>query len=90
MILLWIAIIVLVNYVLFFVLLDGIPDYLGTQLLFASILAVPVGLYLFFTESSNQQATLGKKKLRLKVSSIDGKPASRKQIAIRTIVKLLP
>lgn len=85
-----------VNFVLFGFVLQSYPDYLGllgpvgSQLLFFTVLTFPVGLYLYFTESSSTHATFGKQRLHLRVNNkVGGKP-TKKQIALRTIVKLLP
>lgn len=92
----WVALISIVNLVIFHRILDGIPDYLGilgplgTQLVFFFILTLPVGLYFYGCESSDRHASYGKHKMRLRVSDIDSKTVTRKQIAVRTIVKLLP
>jgi uncharacterized RDD family membrane protein YckC len=95
-ILLWMAVLAAVNVILFIVIFDGFPDYLGmfgpflTQLIFFSILTLPVGLFLYFSEAGPWHATLGKRKARIKVVSTDGSWATRKQIAVRTVVKLIP
>jgi uncharacterized RDD family membrane protein YckC len=54
------------------------------------ILVLPVGIYLFATESSRRQATVGKRVLRMRVVALDGSRASGWRILVRTIVKLLP
>lgn len=53
-------------------------------------LTFPVGLYFFFAEAGKHRATLGKRIAKVKVSSKNKKNVTKKQIAIRTIVKLLP
>lgn len=63
----------------------------GAQLLGFAVLVLPVGIYLFLTESSATQATLGKRRLQLQV--VDGRTgerASTPRILLRTAVKLLP
>jgi uncharacterized RDD family membrane protein YckC len=54
------------------------------------ILVLPVGIYLFLTESSRRQATVGKRVLRMRVVALDGSRAPAWRILVRTIVKLLP
>jgi uncharacterized RDD family membrane protein YckC len=74
----------------------GIPDVLGTlgtngaHLLGFATLTFPVGLYLFLAETSRHHATLGKRIAKIKVVSKDKKTLSKKQVIVRTIVKLLP
>jgi uncharacterized RDD family membrane protein YckC len=74
----------------------GIPDVLGNlgvngaHVLGFVTLTFPVGLYLFLTETSNRHATFGKRVAKIKVVSNNKKPLSKKQILVRTIVKLLP
>lgn len=63
----------------------------GAQLLGFVLLVLPVGLYLYTSEASARQATIGKRVMGLRVVSADdlGRP-SRTHILVRTIVKLLP
>ncbi|MFE7632240.1 RDD family protein [Kocuria sp. NPDC057446] len=74
----------------------GDPDVLGVlgpvdaQAVFFLLLTLPAGLYLYFGESSSAQASSGKQRLGLMVRRIDGHRPSRGQVAIRTVVKLLP
>jgi uncharacterized RDD family membrane protein YckC len=73
----------------------GLPDVLGAlgpigaQAVFFTLLTLPVGLYLFRTESGPAQATWGKRRMGLAVTSAGVRP-TRTQIGIRTAVKLLP
>jgi uncharacterized RDD family membrane protein YckC len=60
------------------------------QLLGFVVLVLPVGIYLFVTESSARQATVGKRALRLRVVAGDGSRPPAWRILVRTIVKLLP
>jgi uncharacterized RDD family membrane protein YckC len=53
-------------------------------------LTVPIGVYLFLTESGKRHATFGKRAMKLVVASVKAKNVTKKQILIRTIVKLLP
>lgn len=82
--------------VLSYFFLGGFPDYLGifgvlgTQAIFFTILTLPVGLYLYLTESSTHQSTLGKRRVGIKVVKVSGSKPSRKNILLRTVVKLLP
>lgn len=72
------------------------PDVLGAlgpvgaQALFFCLLTLPVGLYLFLTESGPRHATPGKRRHGLLVATPDGGRPSRGQVALRTVVKLLP
>jgi uncharacterized RDD family membrane protein YckC len=74
----------------------GPPDVLGAlgpvgaQAVFFTLLTLPVGLYLFLSESGPAQATWGKRRMGLIVTSDDGARPARRQVAIRTAVKLLP
>lgn len=63
----------------------------GAQVLGFLLLVLPVGIYLFVSEASSHQATVGKRVLHLEVveASTGGRP-SRSRILVRTIVKLLP
>lgn len=84
------------NVVLFVVVLDGIPDYLGvlgpylTQAIFFFVLTFPVGLYFTLTEASKRSASIGKRKTGLKVQGINGQSIGLGQSALRAVVKLLP
>lgn len=72
------------------------PDWLGalgpggSQALGFALLTGPTGLYLYLTESGRHQASLGKRRAGLRVTSLGGGRASRRQIALRTAVKLMP
>src|SRR5665647_2945226 len=72
------------------------PDVLGAvgpfgaQAVFSTLLTLPVELYLYLNESGPAQATWGKRRMGLVVRSYDGARPGRGQIAIRTVVKLLP
>lgn len=94
-ILFWMAIVGLVAFVASLTI-GGYPDYLGmfgpigTQIIFFFILTLPVGVYLYRTESGARHATLGKRRVGIEVSSADGDSPSIRSILIRTVVKLLP
>ena len=63
----------------------------GAQLLGFVVLVLPVGVYLYLSESSAAQATLGKRRMQLQVlDGRTGQRASKPQILLRTVVKLLP
>lgn len=62
----------------------------GSQLLGIATLTLPIGLYLYLAESGRHHATLGKRLAKIQVTATSHKFASKKQIAIRTFVKLLP
>lgn len=63
----------------------------GAQLLGLVVLVLPVGVYLYLSESSAAQATLGKRQLDLRVvDARSGGQASKPRILLRTVVKLLP
>lgn len=76
--------------------LGSIPDYFGTlgpvgaQLLFFSVLTLPVGLYLFVTEAGKRHATFGKRRTGLTVVGTNGRAPTKVRILVRTIIKLLP
>lgn len=94
-ILIWMAFIGLISSLLYLAA-GGYPDYLGTlgpfgaQILFFFVLTFPAGLYLYVTESSTRHATFGKRKAGLKVTKTDGGELTKKNILMRTVVKLLP
>lgn len=90
----WMAVVALVSSVVA-LLSGGFANWLawGTtmaQLAGFVVLVLPVGVYLFATESSARQATVGKRTLRMRVVALDGTRASRARILVRTVVKLLP
>jgi len=62
----------------------------GAELLGFGVLVLPVGVYLFLSESSARQATVGKRALGLRVVAMSGERPSRPRILVRTIVKLAP
>lgn len=62
----------------------------GAELLGFAVLVLPVGLYLYLSESSAWQATVGKRALGLRVVGRRGERPSRARILVRTIVKLAP
>jgi uncharacterized RDD family membrane protein YckC len=62
----------------------------GAHLLGFITLTLPVGLYFFFTETSQYHATFGKRVVKIKVSAKNKKHLSKKQIVLRTVIKLLP
>jgi uncharacterized RDD family membrane protein YckC len=73
----------------------SLPNWLaaGTavaELLGFAVLVLPVGIYLWATESSSRQATVGKRALGMRVVTMDGAKPSRRRILVRTAVKLLP
>lgn len=94
-ILAWMATIGLVGFVISLIM-GGYPDYLGmfgpvgTQIIFFFVLTLPVGVYLYKTESGVRHATVGKRRVGIEVTSTDGGPPSKRNIVIRTVVKLLP
>lgn len=61
-----------------------------SQLLGFAVLVLPVGIYLFASETSSRQATVGKRALRMRVVARDGSRPSAWRILVRTIVKLVP
>ena len=92
----WIAVLLGTTVAIDVALFGKIPDLLGdgglavSELIGFATLTLPVGLYLFLTESGPRHATLGKRVMRLQVVRMDGTPPSRGQILVRTVVKLLP
>lgn len=90
----WMAVLGLISFVTFLIS-GGLLNWLtfgvaGAQLLGFLVLVLPVGVYLFVTESS-RQATVGKRVMGLRVVSADtlGRP-TWPRILVRTVVKLLP
>lgn len=73
-----------------------LPDWLkygvtAAEVMGFIVLVLPVGLYLYFCETSRRRATVGKRVMRLTVTANTGKTSpSKRQIAVRTIVKLIP
>jgi uncharacterized RDD family membrane protein YckC len=63
----------------------GVAELLGF-----AVLVLPVGIYLFVSEASRRQATVGKRALGMRVVGRDGSRAPAWRILVRTIVKLLP
>ncbi len=53
-------------------------------------ISLPVWLYFTFSESGRRGATIGKRLLRLRVSTAVGAPISRGRAFVRTVLKLLP
>jgi uncharacterized RDD family membrane protein YckC len=84
-----------VSLVFYNLVFEEIPDLIniigsfGTQFIGFVTLTLPVGLYFYFTESSKRHASLGKRAMKISVKSMTG-VVSKQQIAIRTIIKLLP
>lgn len=62
----------------------------GAQAVGFAALTLPVGCYFFITEASARGASFGKRAAGLRVRAVDGGPAAWHQVAMRTIVKLLP
>ena len=54
------------------------------------VLVLPVILYFALQESSPWQATLGKRRVGIRVVSAVGERLSRKQAFVRSVLKLLP
>jgi uncharacterized RDD family membrane protein YckC len=85
-----------VGALVLYVISGKLPNWLShgvvmAELLGFLILVLPVGLYLYFFESSARHATIGKRASGLMVISCNSRSSARAgQIAIRTIVKLLP
>ncbi|MET4780117.1 RDD family protein [Glaciihabitans sp. UYNi722] len=101
-ILAWIAILLVATVTIDFALFGRIPDLLGDVGIAASeaigftCLTLPVGLYLFLTESGSAQATWGKRRMRLSVPRgrqcaipLPGAPADRHQTAAMGVRPLL-
>jgi uncharacterized RDD family membrane protein YckC len=91
----WMAILGVLSLMMY-LLMDGYPDFLGSlgsagsQLLFFVLLTLPVGVYLYLTESGSRHATCGKAVSSLTVIDVNGDAPSHKQASTRTVVKLLP
>jgi uncharacterized RDD family membrane protein YckC len=80
----------------FYLSTGQLPDWMGSGVARAEIvgfcvLVLPVGLYLYCSESSPRHATVGKRALELVVVSDDERgDVTRFRIAVRTVVKLFP
>lgn len=81
---------------LYHFLFGGIPDVLntlgvnGAHLLGFLTLTLPAGLYFFFSETSHYHGSIGKRIVKIKVTTENGGYPPKKRIALRTAVKLLP
>jgi uncharacterized RDD family membrane protein YckC len=62
----------------------------SAQISTAAVTVLPVGLHLWAGEAGRKQATWGKRRTGLTVTRLDGGRPTRWQIAVRTVVKLLP
>lgn len=76
---------------IYFVFLGGVPNFneLGMNLVSLSLM-LPVLLYHIIMESGKSHATLGKRKLKIRVTSINPGSVRLCQIVIRNIIKFLP
>jgi uncharacterized RDD family membrane protein YckC len=96
LILAWILVLLCATLTIDFALFGGVPDVFsvagiaGSELIGFLCLDLPVGLYLFLMERGARRATLGKRRMRLRVARRDGTDPSTARILVRTIVKLLP
>ncbi len=80
-----------VSMLIYKVILDGIPDFSELQMNVVSlVLIVPAVLYCIIMESSGRCATLGKRKLKIKVASVTSGSIRIWQIVLRNIIKFLP
>jgi uncharacterized RDD family membrane protein YckC len=92
----WIAVITGVSAALFLGTSSGYPNVLGmfgpfgAELIFFTILTLPIGVYLYVMESGRKHATFGKRVAKIQVANVGRGAVSRKQIFVRTVVKLLP
>lgn len=79
-----------VSMLVYDAVLGGIPNFNELQMNLLSLtLIVPVVLYSIVMESSGTHATLGKRKMKIKVASTSGSVRAR-QIVVRNIIKFLP
>jgi uncharacterized RDD family membrane protein YckC len=92
----WVAILLGGTLAIDFVVFGGVVNLFDTvgiagseAVAFAS-LTLPVGVYLWATESSGRHATVGKRAMGLRVLGTDGSSPSAAAVLLRTIVKLLP
>lgn len=65
-------------------------DPVSAHLTGSFVLTLPVALYFILAESSARQATWGKRKQGLRVTSVDGTPVGVLRSAVRTFVKFVP
>ena len=80
-----------INMFIYFVILDGIPNFseLGMNLI-SLILIVPVVVYSVIMESGKKHGTLGKRKMKIRVASVNSQAVRIYQIILRNIIKFLP
>lgn len=85
-----------ITFLVYNIALGSIPDLIntigpfGTQLIGFITLTLPVGLYFYFTESGKYHASVGKRVLKIKIQNTGNFEVTKKQIAVRTIIKFLP
>ena len=66
------------------------PDRVRAQFVAVLIVTLPVTLYFAINESSNQQATWGKQRMRLKVTDYNGERIGFGRAFSRTLLKFIP
>lgn len=87
----YMVILLAVNMFIYFVFLGGVPNFneLGMNLISLSLM-LPVLLYHIVMESGKSHATLGKRKLKIRVASIKPGTVRLWQVVIRNTIKFLP
>ena len=80
-----------VTMFVYFVFLGGIPIFneLGMNLISLTMI-VPVFLCSIVAEASKNHATIGKRKMKIRVASVNHEPVQLWQIIIRNVIKYLP
>lgn len=91
LVVLWGVILFAISMFIYYVILDGIPkfDEIGMNLISLTMI-VPVILCSIIMEAGEKHATLGKQKMKIKVSSVDCNVVNLRHIIVRNIIKFLP
>ncbi len=86
----WGVILLAINMFIFVALLDGFPafDEFGMNLISLTMI-LPVFLFSTIMEAGEKHATIGKRKMKIEVSSVRSKTIVW-QVIIRNIIKFLP
>jgi len=91
LVVLWGVILFAISIFIYNVILDGIPkfDEIGMNLISLTMI-VPVILYSIIMEAGKKHGTLGKQKMKIKVSAIDCNAVNLRHIIVRNMIKFLP
>ena len=87
----YMAILFAINMFVYLVILGGIPLFgeLGMNLISLTLI-VPVVLFAILTEAGKRHATWGKRRMRLRVASVDAGEVKPWRIIVRNLIKFLP